>query len=327
MTAVETLRERVFQVFGSQILDDLIDLEYTERTLSLLAQLGDDESGERVFAIRGFVSRPQVQRLNRNSIYLFVNGRLIRDRLLMHALSSAYHNLMPPACYPFALMFLDCDAEEVDVNVHPSKTEVRFRHGTFVHDFLRDTIRSVLMQSRPGSAVPAAASPQPATALPYSEFTAAIDNEQFASAFVRADQPVPVIAPNGDQTQLPEFRLRTPAPPPAQRFDFSEPAAPAADASAEPSSGPVSREPLRVRVPDTHGGFPDSAAEQPASMQSLTDLRPLGQLHNSFIIAAGRDGLWIIDQHVAHERILFEQVLAARADAESSAAAATAACP
>ena len=109
-----------------------------------------------MFAVRGFVSRPQVQKVNRNSIYMFVNGRLIRDRLLLHALSSAYHNLMPPACYPFALLFLDCDAEEVDVNVHPSKTEVRFRHGSFVHDFVRDTIRERLMASRPASAHPSA---------------------------------------------------------------------------------------------------------------------------------------------------------------------------
>ena len=98
------------------------------------------------------MSGPQVQKLNRNSIYLFVNGRLIRDRLLLHALSSAYHNLMPPACYPFALLFLDCDAEEVDVNVHPSKTEVRFRHGSLIHDFVRDTIRDVLMAQRPVAA-------------------------------------------------------------------------------------------------------------------------------------------------------------------------------
>ncbi len=104
-----------------------------------------------MFPLRGFVSGPQVQKINRNSIFLFVNGRLIRDRLLLHAISSAYHNLMPPACYPFALLFLDCDCEEVDVNVHPSKTEVRFRHGSFVHDFVRDSIRETPDDGAPGA--------------------------------------------------------------------------------------------------------------------------------------------------------------------------------
>ena len=56
---------------------------------------------------------------------------------------------MPPSAFPFALLFLECDAEEVDVNVHPSKTEVRFRHGSFVHDFVRDAMRERLMESRP----------------------------------------------------------------------------------------------------------------------------------------------------------------------------------
>ncbi len=127
VTPVETLRERVYQVFGNQTLEDLIDLDYVERELDVVEA---DDRSTRVFALRGFVSGPQVQKMNRNSIFLFVNGRLIRDRLLLHALSSAYHNLMPPACYPFALLFVDCDCEEVDVNVHPSKTEVRFRHGS-----------------------------------------------------------------------------------------------------------------------------------------------------------------------------------------------------
>ncbi len=125
----------------------------------------------RRFRLRGFVSGPQVQKLNRNSIYLFVNGRLIRDRLLLHAISAAYHNLMPPACYPFALLFLDCDAEEVDVNVHPSKTEVRFRHGSVVHDLVRDTIREVLMAERPAARISVPSPPQPAAGLPYSEFS------------------------------------------------------------------------------------------------------------------------------------------------------------
>ena len=90
------------------------------------------------FALQGLISGPHVQKLNRNSIFLFVNGRLIRDKVLLHGLSAAYHNLMPPGCYPFALLFLNCDPSEVDVNVHPSKTEVRFRHGSAVHDSVRD---------------------------------------------------------------------------------------------------------------------------------------------------------------------------------------------
>ncbi len=116
VTPVESLRERVFQVFGSRILEDLVDLGERSRELAMPPE-PDEAPTMRRFRLRGFVSGPQVQKLNRNSIYLFVNGRLIRDRLLLHSISAAYHNLMPPACYPFALLFLDCDAEEVDVNM------------------------------------------------------------------------------------------------------------------------------------------------------------------------------------------------------------------
>lgn len=282
VTPVAGIRDRVYQVFGAQVLDDLVDLGYHERVLALAP--GDEEGGDRVFALRGFVSRPQVQKLNRNSIYLFVNGRLIRDKLLMHALSSAYHNLIPPACYPFALLFLDCDAEEVDVNVHPSKTEVRFRHGSFAHDFVRDSIRNVLMESRPVSAAPLPATPQPAAELPYSEFTQRIEAERFESATAPAFEMANAAA-TGD---LPVFTLPSPTPPPR-------------------SSRPL-------LIPDPHGSMASAleGGEPMQSMHSLGDLRPLGQIHNSFIIAAGRDGLWIIDQHVAHERILFEKVLKQR---------------
>src|SRR5579885_2461237 len=144
-TPVETARERVFQVFGSGILEDLVELDPISGTI----QSPDPEEDPKTYKLSGFVSRPQVQKNNRNSIFIFVNGRLIRDRLLLHALSSAYHNLMPPACFPFALLYLECDAGEVDVNVHPSKTEVRFRQGNWVHDFVRDTIRERLNAARP----------------------------------------------------------------------------------------------------------------------------------------------------------------------------------
>jgi DNA mismatch repair protein MutL len=290
VTPVDELKDRVYQVFGPQVLEDLVDLGYKERSL---AAPDDDTNTERVFGLRGFISRPQIQKLNRNSIYLFVNGRLIRDRLLMHALSSAYHNLMPHGCYPFALLFLDLDCEEVDVNVHPSKTEVRFRHGTFVHDFVRDTMREVLMQSRPVPSVPAAVSPQPAAALPYSEFSQAIENSRFPAMFqgvsVLEEAPETVPSQTGNDG-VPIVMLHT----------------------AAPAMSPAPAR-LQLRVPDTHGAFPEYLQSEPAQgMHDLTNLRPLGQLHNSFIIAAGRDGLWIIDQHVAHERVLFEQVLKSR---------------
>src|SRR4051795_12109674 len=182
VTPVATLQERVYQVFGSRALEDLVEIGLREK--QLLMPEGDDRPA-RPFRLSGFFSRPQVQKGNRNSIYIFVNGRLIRDRLIMHALTSAYHNLMPPSSYPFALLFLECDPEEVDVNVHPSKTEVRFRHGTFVHDFVRDTIRERLMESRPANTFsPVMPTPpaQPAAALPYSEFSQMLENEQPVAA-------------------------------------------------------------------------------------------------------------------------------------------------
>ncbi len=281
VTPVETLRERVYQVFGSQTLDELIDLDYVERELDVADA---DQRVSRVFALRGFVSGPQVQKSNRNSIFLFVNGRLIRDRLLIHALSSAYHNLMPSSCYPFALLFVDCDCEEVDVNVHPSKTEVRFRHGSFVHDFVRDSIRERLIAARPASSIPVSVQPQPAAELPYSDFTQRIEDQRF--------EPVPDLANTTERAEdLPVYTLR-PAAVPARRFDFSEP--------------------VTQPAPDTHGSLP--YVESPQSLTALSDLRPLGQIHDSFIIAAGRDGLWVIDQHVAHERILFEKVLRQQAE-------------
>jgi DNA mismatch repair protein MutL len=294
VTPVEQLRDRVYQVFGGTVLEELVNIGYREKELRLGVSAEDPDPVERVFALRGFVSRPQVQKLNRNSVFLFVNGRLIRDRLLMHALSAAYHNLMPPACYPFALLFLDCDCEEVDVNVHPSKTEVRFRHGSFVHDFLRDSIRELLMASRPASSLPLAAMVQPAAGMPYSEFTQRIENHQgneyAVTPAMERDLPVMTLAP---------------PPAPSPRFDFGSESIQLDHSSAAP---------MRLAVPDTHGAFPgESFAEPSQSMHSLMDLRPLGQIHDSFIIAAGRDGLWIIDQHVAHERILFEKVLKQRA--------------
>ena len=337
VTPVATLKERVYQVFGSQILDELVEIGVRERELFLpppsvppSQAIADhrsepDEPPVRRFRLSGYFSRPQVQKSNRNSIFIFVNHRLIRDRLVMHALTSAYHNLMPPSAYPFALLFLECEPEEVDVNVHPSKTEVRFRHGSFVHDFVRDTIRERLMESRPAPtfspapppvrtppAQPASAPPvppaptQPAAQVPYSEFSQMLENEAPVAAAMVEPAPETAAAPRAPEPAMPEFTLHA-TPPPVPRLDFSAP-------PIEVAPGPPPSGKLQSRRLDMHGEFPAEAIPPPEmSLSVLSDLRPLGQIHESFIVAAGRDGLWIIDQHVAHERILFEQVLKQRA--------------
>lgn len=313
VTPVSTLRERAFQIFGSETMDDLVDLGPRTFELRLpppyvapnsrAAFAGNPEPELAQYVLEGLVSGPHVQKANRNSVYLFVNGRLIRDKVLLHAISAAYHNLMPAGCFPFALLFLNCDASEVDVNVHPAKTEVRFRHGAAVHDFVRDAIREILIESRPASSMPVPATspvtalpPRPpvqrAAALPFSEFSAAMETVVIGSESVMPDAELVAEA-------LPEVTVTAPARP--------------ASIPDAPIPAPA---PAHARgVPDTHGALDQLPADwdRVDSLTALPDLRPLGQLHDSFIVAAGRDGLWIVDQHVAHERVLFEQVLRQRA--------------
>ena len=140
--------ERVYQVFGKETLDQLIPVAAVQP----LERVGlpqpppwrrreEDENGNPVspadpgeMRLHGFVSKPEIQKLNRNSIFIFVNGRLIRDRLVQHGLTEAYRNIIPPTVYPVVLLFLELPPGEVDVNVHPSKTEVRFRQPSVMHD-------------------------------------------------------------------------------------------------------------------------------------------------------------------------------------------------
>src|SRR3954465_7427104 len=133
--------ERLYQVLGKDTLDQMIAVaaeQSLDRTglpmpppwvLERMAARGEEwqapEPGE--LKLTGFISKPEIQKLNRNSMFFFVNGRLIRDRLVQHALTEAYRNMLPSAVYPVVLLFLALPPAEVDCNVHPAKTEVRFR--------------------------------------------------------------------------------------------------------------------------------------------------------------------------------------------------------
>src|SRR5205807_3071565 len=137
----EKLADRVYQLFGRQALDELVELPPVSAPFrsAITEPALDAEEEKATLTISGFTSRPEVQRTNSSGIYIFVNKRLVRDKLILHAIHEAYRNIHPHAISPATLLFLEMPYDEVDVNVHPKKIEVRFRRSQFVHDFTRDT--------------------------------------------------------------------------------------------------------------------------------------------------------------------------------------------
>jgi DNA mismatch repair protein MutL len=327
--------ERVYQVFGKETLDQLIPIASRQP----LEHVGlpqpppwrrKEEDGEVAkkdrlskdpgeMRVHGFVSKPEIQKLNRNSIFVFVNGRTIRDRLIQHALTEAYRNIIPPTVYPVVLLFLELPAGEVDVNVHPSKTEVRFRQQSVMHDFVRDSVRAALMKARPVPqfvtemhARATASTSLTSGALTPGALTPGASWDPAIAAGFAAD------AGNVPNTLLPDyvaldsaagggFALHAPVPPPiSQRFQFEGGIAVVANAA-------VSLARAVEAIPDNGCAPALDVREEEPTLSSLGTLKPLGQIRNSFILAVNEDGLWIVDQHVAHERVLFERILKQRA--------------
>ena len=309
--------ERIYQIFGADTLDQLLPMAAERRFEH--AGLPEPPPWRRdqdyqppdpgFLRVSGFVSRPALQKLNRNSIYIFVNQRLIRDRLILHAIVEAYRNIIPPTSFPVILLFVEMPPHEVDVNVHPAKTEVRFRQQSLVHDFVRESIRITLTKARPAASFLSALTDSPRAS------SSLVPDSTFAGA-----DPIPALrnsdAPAASGNVTP-FALAPPEPRPEEiHLPFAASTAPAtgsasgaqpasAATAAVSSNGHACSEPV----------FPESLPEggEPApSLHSLASLKPLGQLRESFILATNDEGLWIIDQHVAHERVLFERILRER---------------
>ncbi len=320
--------ERVYQVFGKETLDQLIPVTARQA----LERIGlpqpppwrrkeEDENGDAPapkdpgeMRLHGFVSKPEIQKLNRNSIFVFVNGRLIRDRLVQHALTEAYRNIIPPTVYPVVLLFLELPAAEVDVNVHPSKTEVRFRQQSALHDFVRDSVRAALMKARPVpqfmTEIRSHATASQALTPGAQPWEPSPDESGFSASSVH-----PVEA-GWREPGATGFALQPPVPPPiSAHFQFEGGIAVEANAAIPVARG-TEKAPLQPNfqpVPDNQCAPSLDVGEEEPTLSALGTLRPLGQIRNSFILAVNQDGLWIIDQHVAHERVLFERVLKQRA--------------
>jgi DNA mismatch repair protein MutL len=229
-------RDRIFQVFGSDLLDQLV--EYKK------------DYGRSGVKVHLFTSRPHIQKYNRNSMFFFINRRVVRDKIILHAISEAYRNILPSGTFPVVILFMTIPYEDVDVNVHPAKTEVRFKHQSFVHDAIRDSILSGLTQDK-------TIVPMESGAVAPSPFSA----------------PIP-------QPRIPESWT---------------------------SDNPIARAPFEIPPSLTLPAAQEmSLPAYPEFDLVKTEVRALGQLRDSFIVATDSTGLIVIDQHVAHERVLFE---------------------
>jgi DNA mismatch repair protein MutL len=316
----ELLRDRVYQLFGRQALDELIEIPAVSagfRAAITEPELEPAEEGAKL-TVWGFTSRPDVQRPNRNGIYVFVNRRLVRDRLILHAIHEAYRNILPANVFPATLLFLEMPYDEVDVNVHPAKIEVRFRRSQFVHDFTRDAIRQALTGTRPIASFAAAA----ASSAPQGVGThSGVDPAQSASAASQSQAEIGSGVPRAIIPPMQEIGLGSgvgsdggfdlsagPVRPTEQRFTF-EPGVAIGDVSIDAAA------PNGSSAVNWAANFAAANADAPARLphpEEIADLKPLGQVSSSFIVAVNGEGLWLVDQHVAHERVLFEQHLEAR---------------
>jgi DNA mismatch repair protein MutL len=333
------LRERAYQVFGEQFLENLLEVSG-----------GHDQ----VAQVSGYVSAPRDRRTSRDAQYLFVNGRFVRDRLIGRALSEGYRSILPHGVYPAALLFLETPLEEVDVNVHPAKTEIRFRRAAAVADAVREAVRAALASAGYANAAEdtarAAASAGPRDISDIAEtLSASASVGETASWHVATEIPTPA-------SGMPESTTEYAPPAQQSKIDFATmPIQDEENVVEETGARLVSKRntgrDLDAILRRMHAGqsatteaenaqttpaeydqfasvIEESTATGVANMQAVAlpplssadkfvrevpveslsaNIRPLGQLDESFIIATDDEGLLLIDQHVAHERVLFDK--------------------
>ncbi|MFT3890173.1 MAG: DNA mismatch repair endonuclease MutL [Anaerolineales bacterium] len=237
------------------ILAALYGVDVAKQMLEIMAE----EDGYR---LTGFISPVSLTRSNRREITFFINGRWVQETALNSALLQAYHTLLMVGRYPLTALFLEMPSQDVDVNVHPAKAEVRFRNQDQIFSFVQRSVRKALL----------------------------------------AYSPVPNVAPSlwGTTRTIPSSETRS-----SVGIDWSI----AHDEVVESGKWEVdSGQNAESRMQNAESGT-QGAVDQPI-VNRIPLLRLIGQIGATYLVAEGPDGLYLVDQHAAHERVLFEKLMA-----------------
>lgn len=268
LPANSTLRQRIAGLFGRDLVRDLIEV--------------NERAGD--LALHGFIGLPTLHRANRNYQKVFINHRPVKDKTISHAILQTYDTLIAKRRHAVAFLFLSIPPDLVDVNVHPTKTEIRFINTQSIHHFITSSLRTTLTRAV-APRIPA----NPPTVEPPSDSSSTEVPEPAQTTFSEAigpqDAPEPSDSRAGIRWQSPDAHLvATAEQPPAQRERRTAAAPPAFSLD-------------RARIQ------PFSAAHA-----RFSAMRPLGQFRNTYLLLQDGRDLCIIDQHAAHERIAYEQL-------------------
>jgi DNA mismatch repair protein MutL len=274
-------RARALAVLGKELEAELIEVH---------ADAFDDARG---LAMWGLIGRPSIARATAQAQHVFLNGRVIRDKTIQHAIKEAYRGLIEPGRHPTAVLMLEMDPGAVDVNVHPAKTEVRFRDASLVH---RVVYRAIRDQLRAHDLVPSFASSGVRPEV------LGIGGEGASAAGFGATG----ILPSGPWPGTIEARP-APSVPLAERVRAFVDAFKAAPAPS-PTLADVSNAPAAADAPNA-ATLPAPAGSLPSPLTMPTPAERVLQVHKSYLVTQDAQGVVIIDQHALHERIMFEALL------------------
>ena len=259
---------RIAELFGTDLVRELIRVER--------------ESGD--YKLEGYVSSPIYTRANRSAQYCFINRRFVRDKVILHATQQGYSHLLPKGRHPVIFLDLTMDPKLLDVNVHPSKAEVRFAFQQEVHQLVSEGVRNAL--SRNEKADPVAVERVAEEELPFGR-----DRSKSAGA---SNYPPIQSQPTPSRRIIDDYSA-------GPKRDFSQ----ALDTLYKPHGN---ASPSQAQATNLAPG-PVYFDQKPIPVSSLifSEFQQLGQLDNSFIVLQGKKGMVVVDQHVAHERILYER--------------------